>query len=674
MRRLCSLSILAILIGSIIMSMPLGVSAYSQTFDMETGNISDWNPLKSGGAIIEFSTSIKHSGSRSLRIYTPTDADYGRVERSIYVDTKKIHVLVWWYPIGQFKGGHLFVLSQSYWFTISIGYHNSYGTWYLLNTDDNGITWYNLANAVFNQNAWNKIELWVDLNPQVKYGILVINGIIVFDKQLRGNVLTNKPIKLWFGDADGVNCNGDYYWDDITIEDYTEIPFLKTKTAIVEAYNYVDKLYQSINSYAVVKEYPSSPIDIYDIYANKWTLVGQDSYPDIIIENSITANSECLRYAFWEYGTGIDNSPNLLVNRYYYSDGRTKYEITLVEYKGNSEVNIYLYNTLLWSNVNKYTSVPQTKIVWTDYWGIIPAFRYTTRHGSQISSNMYKVWGTRDNGYYLDKLLNDYGFTYDIYDACWKMSNDYPDGYMFSTESYHDIDVYSILPRGSYYYPYKSNVGINRDLYIIESSNDPLLKTIWVIHHLNKYGQPDTKYFYFGDPSSPSSYWTPREMIRHVENNYWDGHGIKYMDTFYYGVRLTTFLIAETLLGYKYGDSISKAKSDRASEVLQMIQIGSNGYFETEDYGIVLRPQHRGGFFVGYVIGSSYAFRTPKMSELAKAVFDIVKILLGWTDMKSETKGLIPTNLETTCLGVQALRVYLYYKYGVAYPNSLYIP
>jgi hypothetical protein len=47
---------------------------------------------------------------------------------------------------------------------------------------------------------------------------------------------------------------------------------------------------------------------------------------------------------------------------------------------------------------------------------------------------------------------------------------------------------------------------------------------------------------------------------------------------------------------------------------------------------------------------------------------------MDWLSMPKEEQGWFPTNLESTATFLQALRVYLYYKYGVANPIARSCP
>jgi len=440
----------------------------------------------------------------------------------------------------------------------------------------------------------------------------------------------------------------------------------------------------------VCREYQASRVGLWDITGSKWNLAGWDGSSDIIEENTIAGDKELLNYRYKELTTGTSNSPLLWVDRYYYGGGSpyTRIIVSIRDYDGTHHVNVYFEEEVFFYDAQAagcrlyeggpLVGYPQTFTV--DYYNTnLESYRYTMRHVSQLVSNINKVWQTPSKYQPLDSLLSDYGFTVDIYDPLWKMSNSYADGFMFSTAAYHDCDVYNSLPRMPsdqvQIYPYKSKVMINRDLYILESYLDPLLKCIWTLHHLNKYSSPDTEYYYCGDPASPTSWWTPREMIRYIESNYWDGDGIVYGYEQYLTLRLAVFSICETVLGYKFGDTTSKPIAQRTIEILHQLQTSNSaGEFESKDYGVCIRPQHRGGFLVAYVTGQSYAFAYPKRDELVEWLFDLIKGIFGWSDMPPETKGLMPCNTETTSLSLQAIRVFLHYHYAYDYPNSSYIP
>ena len=181
---------------------------------------------------------------------------------------------------------------------------------------------------------------------------------------------------------------------------------------------------------------------------------------------------------------------------------------------------------------------------------------------------------------------------------------------------------------------------------------------------MNKYNDPDIARYYGIDVG----YRTPRGIARAVEDNYWNGYGIHkpFGDPQYASsVRSAVFLVLETLLGYKYGDETSKYYADTLAQVLIDAQFW-NGYIETADYGVIYRPPFRGAFPLMWKTGGSYPYAMPPKSVLEE--------LIDMFNMPNETWDCIPSNIETVATILQALRVYLYYKYGIAYPTSLYLP
>ena len=286
-------------------------------------------------------------------------------------------------------------------------------------------------------------------------------------------------------------------------------------------------------------------------------------------------------------------------------------------------------------------------------WGYIYDFskvrscRYTVRHGSQMGYKLYYELGETAKADALKAVCDQYGFTYDIYDPLFGYSLDQPDDYFYTPQAYHDVDVYDELPRTSQIYPYRSKVGLNRDLYIEMSKQEWLVPTLRAIHILLKYQDPDYVYHedYYGDI-------TPRQWARWLEQNKWIGYGIAHPkdETVASGVRTAAFLVLEAYLGYVFGDPTSKAYADEAAQVLLNVQV--TDYTVRTQEGEYFRPIAQGAFYIAW---NQYELHVPR------AWYDD---FFDWLGMAPEYTGIIPTNAETMLAITQALIVYRNLVYG----------
>jgi len=328
-------------------------------------------------------------------------------------------------------------------------------------------------------------------------------------------------------------------------------------------------------------------------------------------------------------------------------------------------VDIYLGYHLL------FTHVTNDMPIIDDWFGEnvykdLRSHRYTVRHAVQMGYKDSLTRQLKDRAERCKKMIDEYGFTYDMYDPLYFYGREWPDNYFFTEQAYHDVDVYDQLPHGPHYYPYWSKVGINRHLYILESYLDPLVRGLQAIHLLNRYGDPDKEV----------NGISARSIARLIEKMYWNGYGVTIPfknKNYASGVRTAVFLELETLLGYKYGDNTSKTYADKAAKMLVLSQWPMSGWGlielngtisgslslvsgQTPQGGIALRPLHGGGFMVAYrAVNNSNWFGVPP----AGMIGDLVELL----GMPPEYDGLIPTNQETTFAAVRALEVYLQYAF-----------
>lgn len=462
------------------------------------------------------------------------------------------------------------------------------------------------------------------------------------------------------------------------------------KTRIDKAAYYVFWLTETDaqSPYAFVKEYPACPLGILnrfqpndyrstrfvgDYYQSKSQALGKVTWYGVGYDYDIS-DVDFEEYYNWGYG-----EPKVTCDRIYGvnvngtpSPGATVYEVTKLAWTGdtNDWEDVFIADTLMLEDVWNLQSGTLARLALGPE-ARLPSHRYTIRHASYLGQLFYGSYPQYSN--IADKLRllgNDFGFLADVYIPMWEGGVGLADDYMFQWASYRDCDlanngIDSTLPFGfrPHRYPYESKVCINRDAYITLSRADRLAQALQAIHILNKYHNPDRQY-----PHPVSGFTTtPRQIARDLENGAWNGYGINaYLKDPAYasGVRTNAFLVLETLLGYKYGDQTSSTFADNTVAVLREVQWGMLPYppyhGETADDGTILRPIHTGGELLSWRTGGSYIFGLPPRS--------FINDLLDFLGMPKETEGPVPSNAETTITYWQALRIYLKYKYNVAYP------
>ena len=441
------------------------------------------------------------------------------------------------------------------------------------------------------------------------------------------------------------------------------------QNAIARAKTWIDKLYQTDGIYGYIKEYPAIPIALYVEEKDAWIFLGQlpkKSTVELEAEGSNYVQM-LIKFKVYPIYPWVTWNFKMRVRIDYLSGGKTKYTITFISTSTVYTVDVYFGDEKIWDDITKHTPSKTVYRYKYNYY-FYPAHRYTVRHAGQLAELLYDIWDQNTRRNRISALINDYGFTWDIYDPLFGITYD-NDLFMFTLQAYHDCDVWSDLPRGMnpHRYPYKSKVCLDRRDYIAESYSDPLLKGLFAVHILVKYKDPDKEVLY-GHPPDWWEFYSAREIARELENNWWNGYGIgtPYKKAYASAVRTATFLVLETLLGYVYGDSTSKYYADLTAQILLQVQISSEGYYESEDLGVVYRPTFANAFFFAWKTGQSYPFASPKKN--------IIDNIIDWFGMPAERKGECPSNPESTITIMQALRVYLYHRYGIAYPDNEYLP
>lgn len=473
-----------------------------------------------------------------------------------------------------------------------------------------------------------------------------------------------------------------------------DLDYARLARNIMWARNYIESLTQFTGNRGFTKEYLSFPLWLDTINGPDPTLRLIGHYdsdkgePFARIEAFVIGEDFEMQNIAWEDGSDNDGN-DFYINTFrtyypYNNDANAtvvNYQVTWSSWGGlNASTDLYLGNYLMMADVgNKfYGYVVQVQLNRANsYHGGLPAMRYTYRHATALARYIYHMQGRATQATYLWNSLSDEGFWNDLYAPLFGDNTALDPGWFFSNDAYKECNdpavgtshtpypwgVYpSVAGRSVEYYPYESKVCvIGRAAYIALSRLDYLVPALQAIHVLNKYGNAD--YAYTG-PLGLST--TPRKVARSLEKNGWNGHGIKiYLKDGSYssGVRTNAFLVLESLLGYKYGDTTSQGYADAAAVVLAGTQWGTSdaGLYrgETADNGLVLRPNQIGGQMIGWKIGAG------QYQPYALPPLNFLSDIVDYFSMPPESLTLSATNAEATGTYLQALRVYMRYKYNV---------
>lgn len=470
-------------------------------------------------------------------------------------------------------------------------------------------------------------------------------------------------------------------------------------TAINRAKGHIDRLYAAGSTYGYVKEYIGFPL-----WLENPSRPGDSTYPRMLghYQNNdfaliqwfhVYETSEQMYITFeegydWNYG-----EPGLYAYRAYGADGTTTYQVSVYSFSSANQVKLWLGNHLIDDDLR---SIPSgwyqltTTVNGTAYPAPLPAHRYTFKHATILGEHIYDIWNDSSREAKLDASLNAYGFGPDIYNPLFKLDTSQDIHYHYTTVPYHDCDyvfdgVNSTLPWGATagtvtffpYEPKECTLGIYN--YLELAKLDYLSPILQAVHVLNKYNDPD--YAYCRPYTGGCVQSSPRIVARQMESTAWNGYGIKVYgkpNEYASAVRSNAFLVLETLLGYKYGDTTSKQYADNLAETMLNTLWGANWTWEayrgsTGDDGQVLRPQHYGGQMISWVPESAlvagrskYVYSLPARTWLQE--------LIDYFNMPSEVEGVLPANAESSATFIQAMRTYLWWRWGIQYPNGELLP
>jgi hypothetical protein len=456
------------------------------------------------------------------------------------------------------------------------------------------------------------------------------------------------------------------------------------KNRMILAKGFIDSLYESVGTRGFMKEYQGFPLRLYcrdtrtNLFLGTWyDYTTRQPVSDLSINKTLVSSDKAsISIADVNFTIGRD-----------YEGDMISYKIAFKgDYTGDLHYDVYLGNSLIWSNLGKETpSFEIPGVVYFQYG--LPAMRYTLRHGSQLGRWTYLVWGETTKSTRLTNVRNTYfgSGSPDIYDPLFGQNSSMSDNFIYTSVAYKDtltaikkMEV-GVNPNR---YPYVSKIQSTNSLgiYLAQAPMDPLGQCLQAIHILNKYKSASRKYKN-NTPFSPTfATLTPLGVAQDVYKKY-NGFGIPIStilssSDYSSGVRTASFLILVTLLGYKYKIAEMKTIADevfsRLNEADTSPQAIEN-FIVTAENGHLLRPQYSGCFYGVWRNNHSYfnGLRTD-----ISAVTDQTGIseMVDFLNMPSEEIGPIPANQESCMTMLQAFRVYCHYALGFDYPSNKYLP
>lgn len=445
--------------------------------------------------------------------------------------------------------------------------------------------------------------------------------------------------------------------------------------ALHRADKFIDGLYRPVGArIAVTSEYYGAPIRAYFPRQHEWVLAGEDSRA-VVSRTESRFSTERFTASLKPAAKGGGQLVDVRI-RWGYRQPWNR--VTVANRGADAAIGpavIYLGDWRLGRFTSGNVGAEQTLILRNAYRAVLRSFRYTARHGVQEAQNYYRYEGNRGRFHRLAELLRAYGFglSYDLTAPIWGQGAQYGDGMPYDVNergfsAYHDCKVE--LPATEAAYPYRSKIcSISRHLYVALSRRDTLVPAAQAIHILNKYGDPLHTYQggppQTGLPTVVNPHAAAVASVNPVEVAGWleakfrrNGVGVPRCtlyscDRSASGVRTFQFGALETLLGYRYGDAISRRYADAAAASMLRAQVGASGIVAT-DQGRYYRPAARGGFLLGWDRSYHEVLTKSLPSRLADTF-----------EMPPEYTGVIASNSETTLTAYAFLSLYRCLRYSV---------
>jgi hypothetical protein len=376
------------------------------------------------------------------------------------------------------------------------------------------------------------------------------------------------------------------------------------------AKGYIDSLYK--NNYpeevdapnqARVAEYPSVPLSIKlpdgsVIHSGEDRMLSSILSPIASIFIPITSISNvysdkydtCYDITFRKQGSlfTIDDFPilHVKINDNYWTGSKYGTIITVSQksfqnvQNSNPYVDVYLGTRYLGqATPNKDGHVLGTYVSTTNNDSVFRSIRYTERHSTQLGYEWYLANGNYSKATELSNELvyEGYQLHKDLYTPLFGTDKSLADNYQYQSGLngvYSDCYKKSSTSTSDSYQYHSKVCTVGVDFYIwISKNKDWLAQTLWAIHLLNKYGSPDTQYY------DGNTWWSPREVARFLETKWINNVGIQspYDATLASSVRTAAFGVLETILGYHYGDAVSRTFADISTRALQLAQAKGEG-------------------------------------------------------------------------------------------------
>lgn len=470
--------------------------------------------------------------------------------------------------------------------------------------------------------------------------------------------------------------------------------------------SYIDRLYQEHGAYAVVKEYPALPINVWNPNENKWIRVGHygdDEYYKVTIEDKehwiVYYPPWGGRYLIIQFKIGFDingdgtyKEPEVRI--IYEGRGHqgwlANYTTVIIEVLDPTNFeNFYIGNHNV---INEFLQDSQGRYYKSFSYGL-PADRFSMRHINRLAANYYLKIGETDKAQKLLNLANQYGYIRDIYDPLFEIDQDYPVGdptlygtYYFFDKQHVWTDYYCWDELDQQFsdvkdkYPYKSNIHrdpLDLEIWLSAWKCDPNFWSLYSLHILNKYGTRTDVLVSCPPCHIYNHYWYldyPYKVAYHILKDHvvWDGNGVKGgvadLQSAYTTYRLGTYLGALSKL-YKVASEVGDQEVanwayNRANEVFDVLK---QLWIKPDPYNILIpvyggeqtwAKPHWSGFLTSYVPSGSYVYKPAR---------DGIWVYLGWEDLNPpEYFTHVPTNTEATI--VAYMGAYLYTKYIVGEP------
>ncbi|MBC7091521.1 MAG: hypothetical protein H5T50_06390 [Nitrososphaeria archaeon] len=427
--------------------------------------------------------------------------------------------------------------------------------------------------------------------------------------------------------------------------------------AITKGKAYLDRFYVDnfpSAGYAVMRDLPSLPFNIYSSYAGEFRYVGTDNVIGMNYKLGDGISESEMKYFFED---GYDKDYNdLIIYVKYKSLNETHMQLTVKKISSDASYPIHLYigSQLIAYNIN--SAPDNTEWVLVQKYGWVSA-RYVARHATRIAAWLYEDFGETEKAQKLHNFMDYYGYTKDVYAPVWGKSNNYNDDELYSTTTFPDPTTWQNLPWKTNDYgeiPYKSRLAYApaRNLYLIINNNStkpPALHDLLLaLHYMNKYGYNAVPY-----------------ATALLQRAGWDGNGFSRDATFqgisYKAPAYQEYATAVGLVAYiKYyhltGDTTVLPIIDNIANVLLQLQY-KYGKTKVDGLNVTYYADHNGGFLTSYKPGGSYIWATWQ-SPWIDLVYSLLEIFGYYDSMPPEYPFLSITNTESTILALKALMEY----------------